>query len=201
MAETVQSRPTKALLLRAALMLTCLCTFGGLWTADAMAAEASKPSHLRLVDRLDRPSDGYCVDVLGVPGSMRPDLPLFVHNCKQGLTSDSAVTFGADGQIRFPALDLCITVAGVNSRALPGAALLLRGCGEASAFFETAQLQRFTHTKDGRLKLAETDLCLVAGATSGPTYSAADRWRAFFVDACSTTDPERARWEFVVPPR
>ena len=36
---------------------------------------------LRLLDRLDRPQDGYCVDVLGVGLEARTDLPLFVHNC------------------------------------------------------------------------------------------------------------------------
>ncbi len=201
MTESAQSKPAKALLLRAGLMLTCLCIVSGHWAAETRAAGASEPSHLRLVDRLDRPSDGYCVDVLGVPGSMRPDLPLFVHNCKQRLTSDSAVTFGPKGQIRFSALDLCLTVAGVNSRALPGASVLLQACGQATAFFETAQLQRFTHADNGQLKLSGTELCLAAGATSGPTYSAADRWRAFFVEACGTAAPERSRWEFVVPPQ
>ena len=38
--------------------------------------------HLRLLDRLDRPEDGYCVDILGTPGNLRVDVPLFTHNCK-----------------------------------------------------------------------------------------------------------------------
>ncbi len=197
MSETIKPKRATALLLSATFMLASVW---GNWAGPARSADGAKPSHLRLVDRLDRPADGYCVDVLGTPGHLRPDLPLFVHNCKPRLTSDSAVIFGPKGQIRFAALDLCVTVAGVNSRALPGAAVLLRPCGEATAFFETAQLQRFTHSEDGRLKLAATALCLVAGAKSGPTYSPADRWRALFVAECAAADPGLARWEFVVPP-
>ncbi len=169
------------------------------WARPALSSEVSEPSHLRLIDRLDRPDDGYCVDVLGTPGNLRADLPLFAHNCKPGLTSDSAVTFDKEGRIRFAALDLCVTVAGVNSRALPGASVLVRGCDEAKVFFETAALQRFTHHEDGRLALAGGGLCLAVGTRSATTYSGADRWRALFVDACDTVDAARSRWEFVVP--
>lgn len=164
------------------------------------AAEGGEPSHLRLIDRLDRPSDGYCVDILGTPGNLRVDLPLFAHNCKRGLTSDSAVVLDPEGQVRFPAVNLCITVAGVNSGALPGAAVLLRPCGEATPFFETKALQRFTLGPEGQLTLADTALCLAVGTMSATTYSAADKWRALFVDACASVDASRARWEFVVPP-
>jgi hypothetical protein len=60
----------------------------------------------------------------------------------------------SDGFIRFPAVDRCITVAGVNSVALPAAAILLRKCDESMPFFETSTLQRFTHRNDGRLAAA-----------------------------------------------
>ncbi len=171
----------------------------GLSSTVAQAAETASPSHLRLVDRLDRPQDGYCVDILGTPGFLRPDLPLFAHNCKRGLTSDSAVVFTEKGQIQFPAVNLCITVAGVNSGALPGASLLLRGCGEATPFFETDRLQRFSLDEDSRLKLNGTDLCLTVGTRSATTYSSADVWRALFVDECKKVDASRVKWEFVVP--
>lgn len=163
------------------------------------AAAAPVASHLRLVDRLDRPEDGYCIDILGTGDYLRLDLPLFAHNCKRGLTTDSAVVFEADGSIRFPAVDRCITVAGVNSLALPGASVLLRGCGEASAFFETAELQRFELHADGRLTLKSTGLCLAVGAESAVTYSSFDRWRALFVENCERVPAARSRWEFVVP--
>ncbi len=163
------------------------------------AAADTGARHLRLVDRLDRPADGYCIDILGVGDYLRTDLPLFAHNCKPLLTTDSAVIFEADGRIRFPAVNRCITVAGVNSLALPGASILLRGCGEAAPFFETAQLQSFRLHRDGRLTLADSSLCLAVGAESATTYSSLDRWRALFVEDCARIPPERARWEFVRP--
>lgn len=185
---------------RARAGVAALCWLSLLWAGPAAASDGSEASHLRLIDRLDRPVDGYCIDVLGTPGNLRPDLPLFAHNCKQGLTSDSAVTFDKEGRIRLSALDLCITVAGVNSSALPGASLLLRGCGETTPFFQTDRLQRFIHRPDGRLVLKGSALCMAVGTTSATTYSSADRWRALFVDDCDTLEAGRARWEFVVPP-
>jgi hypothetical protein len=167
----------------------------------ASSASPALPTHLRLLDRLDRPGDGYCVDVLGTPGNMRVDVPLFAHNCKPSLTSDSAVVFTSGGLIRFPAVDRCFTVAGVNSIALPGVSILLRKCNEETPFFETSRLQRFTHREDGSLALAGSELCLTVGPRSAPTYSPSHRWRALFVDDCATAEPARSRWEFVDPRR
>ena len=130
---------------------------------------------------------------------MRVDLPIFAHNCKPVLTSDSAVQMLPTGQIVFPAVAGCITVAGVNSRALSGAAILLRPCDEAGAFFETAALQRFTLHADGKITLAGTDLCLAVNADSATTYSPNDRWRALYVERCDRIEAARSRWELVVP--
>ena len=165
----------------------------------ASSASSGSPAHLRLVDRLDRPEDGYCVDVPGTQRSMRVDLPLFAHNCKASLTDDSAVVFTSEGLIQFPAVDRCITVAGINSAALPSASVLLRNCNESTAFFETSRLQRFTHRDDGRIRLTGSNLCLTVGSQSAATYSPSDRWRTLFVDDCATTEPARSQWEFVVP--
>lgn len=172
-----------------------------LWLGSGAASSASSASgaHLRLLDRLDRPGDGYCVDILGVGDTLRIDLPLFAHNCKPRLTNDSAVVFTSDGLIRFPAVDRCITVAGVNSAALPGASILLRPCNESIPFFESSALQRFTLRDDGRLVLRESALCLTVGSRSATTYSSSDRWRTLFIDDCARADPARSRWEFVVP--
>ncbi len=165
----------------------------------ASPAPPTTAAHLRLLDRLDRPEDGYCVDVPGTGQNLRVDVPLFAHNCKPRLTSDSAVIFTSDGLIRFPALDRCITVAGVNSVALPGASILLRTCNGSTPFFESSKLQRFTLRDDGRLALAGTELCLTVGSKSATTYSPFDRWRTLFVDDCTTAERVRSRWEFVVP--
>ena len=169
--------------------------------SPASSASSGTLAHLRLLDRLDRPQDGYCVDVPGSPRNMRVDVPLFAHNCKPSLTSDSAVVFTSDGLIRFPAVDRCITVAGVNSAALPGASILLRTCHESTPYFETSELQRFRHREDGRLAIVGSELCLTVGPRSAATYSQSDRWRTLFVDDCATAEPARSRWEFTVPPR
>ncbi len=177
------------------------------WVTLCLAALCGLPAiaadeplyHLRLIDNLDRPADGYCVDILGVRDWLRVDLPLFAHNCKPALTVDSAVIMRASGQIEFPAVGRCITVAGVNSRALPGASVLLRGCDETGAFFETPALQRFELMEDGRLILDGSDLCLAVGERSASTYSSADRWRALFVADCAAIEAERARWRLVTP--
>ena len=155
--------------------------------------------HLRLLDRLDRPEDGYCIDILGTPGNFRVELPLFAHNCKTTLTADSSVIFTSDGLIKFPAVDLCVTVAGVNSNALPGASTLLRKCSESQPFFETFRLQRFTHRKDGRISMSGSELCLTVGRESAATYSPSHRWRALFVEDCGIAEASFSRWEFVVP--
>lgn len=160
---------------------------------------AAEPTHLRLIDDLDRPVDGYCIDVHGTPGSLRTDLPLFAHNCKSRLTVDSAVVFESTGPIQFIELGLCVTVAGVNSQALPGTAVILRKCGESTAFMETESLQQFNLRVDGKLELDQSGLCLTVGSRSAATYSSNDRWRSLFVDDCDTVDANRSRWEFSAP--
>jgi len=157
------------------------------------------PSHVRLIDKLDRPSDGYCLDIPGTPANLRIDIPMFAHNCKPRLTPDSAVEMTPDGHLRFTEVGLCLTAVGVNQHALPGASLMLRQCGRSTPFFDSARFQTFVHGPDGRLQLKGSDLCLTAGNRSEVTYSPQDRWRTLFVEACTTADPKRSRWEFVQP--
>ncbi|MEL6498236.1 MAG: hypothetical protein AAFQ31_06855 [Planctomycetota bacterium] len=91
--------------------------------------------HMRLQDDLDRPEDGWCLDVVGSGPHIRFDMPLIAHNIKPGLYADEAVAFTAKGQIRFPAYPgSCVTVMGLNEFALPGAALMLKPCGEDIPF-------------------------------------------------------------------
>ena len=92
--------------------------------AQAQTAPERQPGHLRLIDKLDRPEDGYCLDILGSGDDIRADLPMTVHNCKPGLYADEAVRLEPDGRLYFPAYRLCATVAGLNGRALAGAALV-----------------------------------------------------------------------------
>ncbi len=168
---------------------------------QAASAREPQSGHLRLIDRLDRPDDGYCLDVLGVGELMRLEVPIFAHNCKSGLTPDSAVDITEEGRIRFTALNLCITAAGVNGRALPGVSIILRPCGHEAPFFESAALQAFEITLDGKVHLKASGLCLAVGAKSDATYSSQDRWRVLSVEACSEVPAELSRWEFVPKPR
>ena len=169
-----------------------------LWlSAAALAEDEPQAGHFRLIDRLDRPDDGYCLDVLGVGELMRLEVPIFAHNCKPGLTPDSAVDLTDEGRIRFTALNLCITAAGVNGRALPGVSIILRPCGHEAPFFESSALQAFDIADDGKVMLKGSNLCLAAGSISATTYSARDRWRILTVEDCGAVPTELARWEFV----
>lgn len=62
-------------------------------------ALATEPRHLRLVAALERPTDGYCVDIPDGGQYLRIYLPLFAHNCKPALTTDSAVKSTLEGRL------------------------------------------------------------------------------------------------------
>ena len=153
--------------------------------------------HVRLQDRLDRPHDGYCFDILGTGSTLRVDLPLFAHNCKPVATPDSAVIYTSKNQFMFPAADVCVTAFGVNNTVLPGTSVLLRACDERAAFYETTGLQKFDHAENGQLKLRGFDLCLAVGSESSSTYSPHDRWRVLSLETCATTALSHSAWEMV----
>lgn len=170
---------------------------GSALSVPVARAETDDIGHMRLIDRLDRPQDGYCLDVLGTGNNLQLQLPVFAHNCKPGLTPDSAVTMSTAGEIRFVAVELCVTAFGVNGRALPTAPIILRPCGHRAPFFDSTPLQRFEWTPDNQLRLKQTMLCLSVGEQSDTTYSPADRWRMLTVEKCSSIPTARAAWEFV----
>ncbi|WP_207226442.1 hypothetical protein [Corticibacter populi] len=168
---------------------------------DARSAPAARQTpavgHFKLIDSLDRPQDGYCLDIVGSGPHIRFDLPMTAHNCKPGLYEDEAVSIEANGRIRFPAYNACATVAGLNGRALPGAAVVPRGCGERTPFLDAEALQRFVIHDDGRVELHGSGLCMTAGDQSDSTFDASHRWRSLYMDRCDAIDPARARWHFV----
>jgi len=168
-----------------------------IFASPSINASSEDLIHVRLKDRLDRPHDGYCFDIMGTGNSLRVDLPLFAHNCKGGLTADSAVIYTDSGQLVFPAPNVCVTVYGVNSTVLPGTPILLRPCDERTAFFDTSSLQKFDFTDRGQLKLRGSDLCLSVGQESAVTYSSADRWRALSLASCTDAPLSYSTWEFV----
>ena len=153
--------------------------------------------HVRLKDRLDRPQDGYCFDILGTSSNLRLELPLFAHNCKGGPTADSTVTYTSKGQLVFPAPNVCVTAFGVNNTVLPGSSVLLRPCDYQVAFFDTSDLQKFDHLKNGQLRLRGYELCLAVGDKSSSTYSSYDRWRVLSLESCTATALSHSAWEMV----
>lgn len=182
----------------AALMLLGAASMQAADAADAVAGSV-KPGHLKLVDALDRPQDGYCLDIVGSGRYIRFDLPLTAHNCKPGLYADEAVVLQGDGRIHFPAYDKCVTAAGLNGRALPGAGLVARDCGERTPFLDAPELQAFRFHEDGRVELAGSGLCLTAGPESAATFSDEHRWRALYLERCERAEPARSRWQFSIP--
>ena len=157
------------------------------------------PGHLRLVNDLDRPQDGYCLDIMGSGQYVRFDMPMTAHNCKPGLYHDEAVVFESNGRIRFPAYNACATAAGLNKVALAGAAIMPRACGERSPFLDADDLQRFVHRDDGRLELAGSGLCMTVGNESNSTYDETHRWRALFLSHCDDAKLSHSQWHFVIP--
>lgn len=164
--------------------------------ATAVSGDAV-PGHFKLRDSLDRPQDGYCLDIVGSGRHIRFDLPMTAHNCKPGLYPDEAVVVEGKTRIRFPVYGVCATVAGLNGRALPGAAVVPRECGESSPFMEAETLQRFTFHDDGRVELHGSGLCLTVSAESDSTFEVTHRWRALFVARCDAVTPQLSRWHFV----
>lgn len=169
------------------------------WLLTSVSFADSQPSHLKLIDPLDRPSDGYCFDVMGVGENVVLDMPLFAHNCKAGLVADATVIWRSSGQIDFPAYHKCVTVAGVNHGALPGTALMLRDCGDRTPFVNALALQRFEHHADGRIQLSDSNLCVVVGRESSETYSPHDRWRTLSMQPCDHVAAPYARWVLRTP--
>lgn len=167
--------------------------------APLLAVNAAQPGHLRLAHDLDRPQDGYCLDVLGSGPHVRFDMPLSAHNCKPGLYADEAVVLEADGRIRFPAYNACVTAAGINQRALAGAALMPRVCGEQTPFLDARPLQAFVHRPDGRIELAGSGLCMTVGPDSDSTFDASHRWRSLFLQRCEQAPLQYSQWRFMIP--
>lgn len=156
--------------------------------------------HMRLTDDLDRPQDGWCLDVVGSGPHIRFDMPLIAHNCKAGLFADEAVEFTELGQIRFPAYPgYCVTVMGLNQHALPGAALMLKGCGEEIPFLNAPKFQTFELLDNGMIRLKGSNLCITVGDESKETFDPTHAWRTLYMERCDDCEPARSTWKFVRP--
>lgn len=155
--------------------------------------------YLELADRLDRPEDGYCIDLPGSGDWVDFSMPLTAHNCKlPGLYADEAVSFTSPGPIVFPAYDGCVTATGINGGSLPGASIILRPCAtdlEGPTPFISESLQNFTHRADSRIELTGSSLCLTAGPASSSTMSPTHRWRTLTLQNCATAEPSLSIWK------
>jgi hypothetical protein len=154
---------------------------------------------MKLVDLLDRPQDGYCLDVVGTGNNIRFDMPLIAHNCKPGLAADEAVIHQPDGTLYFPAYQGCVTVMGLNSNALPYNALLLKQCGVDEPFLAASRFQKFSVNKTQQLQLDGTDLCITVGDVSKDTYSTEHRWRSLYMQSCELAQSHLSQWQFLKP--
>lgn len=152
---------------------------------------------LKLVDSLDRPQDGFCLDIVGFAPHQRLDLPLIAHNCKAGIYKDQAVTMTAEGYVVFVAFQKCLTAIAPHTRALPGNPLMAINCNEHSDFLQSQPLQRFEFTATQQLRLQSSDLCLAVGSTSDQTSASTHRWRNLFLDYCDEVKPALSQWRFV----
>ncbi|MDJ0834056.1 MAG: hypothetical protein QNJ69_11075 [Gammaproteobacteria bacterium] len=163
----------------------------------ATQASAAELIHVRLQDRLDRPQDGYCLDILGNARNLRVDLPLFAHNCKSGPTADSSMIYTQQGQLVFPEANVCVTAFGVNTTVLSGTSVLLRPCAEQTPFFNSSSLQRFDYQANGQFELRGYGLCLAVGEESSRTYSPFDRWRVLSLESCEKISLQFSAWEMI----
>ncbi len=180
--------------------ILALCAF----IATPAVAWQEGAGYLELADRLDRPEDGYCLDLPGSGEWVDFSMPLNAHNCKRpGFFADEAVTFDAPGVIRFPAYEGCVTAVGLNGASLPGAPVMLRPCASEidtdRAPFIAESLQIFDHREDGRIELLGADLCLTVGVESAPTFSPVHRWRALTLERCGAAPAARSVWTRFTP--
>ena len=188
---------TKKLLLKGALTSSVIFL---IFQVPVFAGWQDGAGYLELADRLDRPQDGYCLDIAGTGDWIEFNVPLNAHNCKlPGLFADGAVTFNSPGPIHFPAYEGCVTAVGLNGLSLPGAALMVKACAKDidtnRAPFISETLQNFNHLDDGRIELDDSGLCLTVSAVSDRTFSPDHRWRALFLADCTTVDSTLSVWK------
>ena len=179
------------------LFLTVLTAIAIFTTTQAFSQSVPE-QYLQLKDRLDRPSDGYCLDVVGSGNYIRLDMPLTAHNCKgPQVYADEVVQYRKDKTLYFPAYEGCVTVMGLNDKALAGNALMLKACGVEQPFLNAKRFQKFEFNSNGQIQLAHSHLCITAGDESHTTYSPDHRWRSLFMTPCTGADLKRSTWQLV----
>lgn len=161
-------------------------------------AFASDYEYLQLIDKLDRPVDGYCLDVVGSGPNIRFDMPLTAHNCKgPQVFFDEVVTLREDGTLYFPKYKGCVTVMGNNKTALPKNALMLKECGAQQPFLNATHFQKFEFNKKNQLQLKNSNLCITSGNISHTTFSPHHRWRSLYMEYCEHIENRFSSWHFI----
>ena len=176
--------------------MTCalsLILAANLIAGPAALADPAAPQ-MRLLDDLDFPGEGYCIDVPGVGQTARTDLPLVMHNCLPERGSVDRIAEERDGRIYMPAYDACVTALGVWS-VLPGVPVMLRDCGTNESFLQADPFQRFERTTENQLRLTGSSLCLTAGAVADRTYSPTHRWRTLTLEDCAEVPLSLSAWK------
>ncbi|MDD7910522.1 ricin-type beta-trefoil lectin domain protein [Pseudovibrio exalbescens] len=159
---------------------------------------AETPQYLQLIDKLDRPNDGYCIDVVGSGEHVRFDMPLTAHNCKgPQVYHDEVVEFREDGTLYFPTYGGCVTVMGNNGTALSGNALMLKVCDAREPFLIAKPFQHFEFNDQQQVQLKNTNLCMVAGDDSHTTFSPDHKWRSLYMEFCDVADTSLSRWHII----
>ncbi len=167
---------------------------GAILAIFSCAAASASGSQMRLLDDLDYPGEGYCIDVPGVGQTARTDLPLVLHNCLPARNSADRLAEERDGRIYMPTYDACVTAFGVMN-VLPGVPVVLRKCGAIESFLPADRFQRFVRTTENQLRLVGTDLCLAAGHESDRTFSSEHRWRTLTLQSCAAVPLSHSVWK------
>ncbi|MDX1736883.1 MAG: RICIN domain-containing protein [Alphaproteobacteria bacterium] len=179
-------------------MLRIIVTTFLVFVTSQTFSQPASLQYLQLKDRLDRLNDGYCLDVVGSGKYMRLDMPLTAHNCKgPQIYYDEVVQYRNDKTLYFPSYDRCVTVMGINDRALSGNALMLKGCGVEEPFLNAKNFQKFEFNSKGQLQLVGSHLCMAAGTESHTTYSLEHRWRSLLMLPCTEIELSRSVWQIV----
>ena len=143
--------------------------------------------YIMLVDPLDEP-EFYCFDLAGWGQSLQLDDPLQTHTCKTRNAADQMFHFDGN-RLKASEYDRCLQVAGSSETTLPGSAVLVRPCSEDNA------LQEARIDDEGKIRLMDPELCLVAGVESLPASGPSHMWRTLTVAKCESADPALSVWQ------
>ncbi|MEH6579332.1 MAG: ricin-type beta-trefoil lectin domain protein [Amphritea sp.] len=128
---------TKMNLLNSSLRRSCILLLGFVGASDAIAQFPGEPNDragqfIRLIDTLDDPNRGLCIDVQGHLQGVNLKMPLNVHTCKDGFWNYderfSPDTFAKTNLLFMPAFNACLTAVKVEE----GADLKAVQCDSAS---------------------------------------------------------------------